>query len=564
MARASAEDIIRRYEQAKSIRNPHETDWRAASAYCLPRHYQRWSMDGGAHGNSTLPVSNAASRVAYDTTGTRSLKKYMAVLHRLCTPDGQRWATLQPSDPYLRKQYAVRLYFDEVNNLLHSQRYGGRARLVQALAEAYASIGVYGMGPMYVGQRRKTGFDRKSGPVYRALHMVDVFIEVDDEGNVNTVFRRFWLTARQAATKFGAEKLPGSIKLEFEKPGGSNDQTKFEFVHVVLPRNDYDGSSIEVNRFPWEGSYVAVKDKQYVGEEEGFRSMPYLTPRTFTEADEPYGYSPAMEAMPALGGVSAMKKTLIKQGQKAVDPPLLANDDGVLSGRLDIRAGRVNYGGMSADGKRLVAPIEMGNFNVAEKLIQDERQDIEDSFFVTLFQILQQTPEMTATEVMERLAEKASLLSPTMGRLQAELLAPMIDRELDIAAELGLLPEPPPEVVEAGGQFDVAYTSPMAKAVYTESIQGFMRTVDMATQVSQARGDASLLELFDFETALPEIADQLGAPPRWLRDAQQMQQVKEDQADAQESEQLVKAAPALASVATAAMKQGEGTATGNV
>ena len=551
MARRSPHDALRAYREAQSLRSPYENDWRSASAYCLPRQYNSWNTIG-----PTIQANNnsAAARIAYDTTGTRALKKYIAVLNRLCTPETQRWSAITAADPYLRKQYAVRKYFEDVTNLLHDQRYGARARFIQAANEVYSGIGVYGMGPVFVGKRKKFISDMKGGPIYRALHMKDVYILVDDEGNVDVVFRRFYLTARAAAKKFGEDKLPPKVANEYKKPGGPSESTWFEFVHIVCPRDDYDPKSLAVNRHPWEGSYLAVEDVSYIGEEEGFRNLPYLTPRVFTEADNPYGYSPAMEAMPALGDVSAMKKTLLKQGQKAVDPPLLANDDGVLSGRLDIRAGKVNYGGITADGKKLVQPIEMGNFNVGENLIADERNDINDSFFVTLFQILTETPEMTATEVIERVAEKASLLSPTMGRLQAEFLGPMIDREIDVAFELGLLPEPPPEIVESGGQFTVQYSSPLAKSMYAESISGFMRTVEMATNVAQAKQDPSLLDPFDFDTAIPEIADHLGAPSRWMKAPDQIAAARADREDQIDDQKLVQAAPAIASVAGAAMK----------
>lgn len=554
MARPEPKHLITLYKEAQTLRSPFESDWRSAAAYCLPRQYSSWNTLGPTIGGNQ---ATAAARVAYDTTGTRALKKYMAVLNRLCTPETQRWAAIKAQDPYLMKQYAVRKYFEQITNLLHEERYGARARFIQGVGECYAGIGVYGMGPMFLGVRRRSPADMRRGPIYRSLHMKDVFILVDDEGGVSHVFRRMWMNARQAATRWGADALPEKVKLEFNKQGGPSETASFEFVHIACPaRDDHDPEAITVKRHAWRGHYLSIGDCAYVGEEEGFRNNPYLTPRVFTEADSPYGYSPAMEAMPALGGVSAMKKTILKQGQKAVDPPLLANDDGVLSGRLDMRPGKVNYGGVTADGKKLVHAMDTGNFNVAENLLSDERGDINDSFFVTLFQILTETPEMTATEVMERVAEKASLLSPTMGRLQAELLGPMIDREIDIAFELGMLPEPPPEVVEANAAFTVAYTSPLAKSMYAESISGFMRSVDFAVTVAQAKQDPAVLDPFDFDVAIPEIADHLGAPSRWMKDPGAIESVRSDRQEQQEDAQLVQAAPALASVAGAAMKQG--------
>ncbi len=45
---------------------------------------------------------------------------------------------------------------------------------------------------------------------------------------------------------------------------------------------------------------------------------------------------------------------------------------------------------------------------------------------------MQNGPQMTATEVVQRNEEKMRLLGPVLGRLQSELLRPMIDRTFAI------------------------------------------------------------------------------------------------------------------------------------
>ncbi|MFN3612598.1 portal protein, partial [Tepidimonas sp.] len=303
--------------------------------------------------------------------------------------------------------------------------------------------------------------------------------------------------------------------------------------------------------------YIVVEGNgsDYVGDEPGYRSFPYQSPRTFTESGDAYGYSPAMQAMPALGSVSAIKKTTLKSGQKAVDPPYLSHDS-VTEG-LDIRPGANNPGTVDGQGRMLVRRMETGNFQVAENMLADERKDIEDSFFVTLFQILTETPEMTATEVMERVAEKAALLAPTMGKLQTEYLGPTITREIDVLFEMGYpgLPEVPPELVEAQGEYEIVYTSPLAKGMYAEEVSGFFRLTEAATQAAQATGKPELLDFFDFETAIPEIGSRMSVPTRWMNDIKKVQALRGQREQQIQQQQIVDSAPALASVATAAMKQ---------
>jgi len=554
MARPDPKDAIKLYEQAKSIRSVEENDWRMAAAYCLPSHYSAWQTDGPAsyHQNNA-----AARRVQYDTTGTRSLPKYVSILERIATPVGQRWHGLMPSDVRLRKNRRVKAYFDALQDLLFKMRYDPKAWFRTASSEMYTSMGVYGNGPMYIGQRKQTPVSRLPGFRYIACPMRDVFFLVDDDGEVVAVFRRFWLNVRQFTQKFPDTPFPSRMQSEAAKPV-PNEQQYFEFVHYVTMRgSDYDPQALDARRHPIVGSYICVKSQEYVGDETGFRSMPYRIPRTATIAGNPYGISPAVSVLAALGGASTVKKTYLKQGNKAVDPVLLAYDDGVLNGEVDLRPGAVNYGGVDKQGRPLIQPLATGNFRVAETLLADERRDIEDSFFVTLFQILNDTPEMTATEVMERVAEKASLLSPTMGRLQSEFLGPCIEREIDMLDEMGLLPQMPPELIEAKGEYEVVYTSPLAKGQYAEEVSGFMRAVEMALSVANATQDPSHLDHFDFDTAIPEISDYMAVPARWTNDPRRIEAKRENR-DAQAKEaELLKNAPALASAAQTAASMGQ-------
>lgn len=544
--------VLLRYEEAQRIRAPYETDWRMAAAYVLPRTHSAWQ----ANGPPGLNPRQAAVRYAFDSTGVNALPKYVAILQRLATPMGHRWHKLRATNTELMKKRSVRLYFEEVTKLLFDKRAESRARFEQASLSLYTSIGVYGTAPKFIGKRKRTPLDRVQGPLYKSCALRDIFVLLDDEGHIDTVFRRFWLTARTFKQKWPEAAVPRCIANELAKQTGPSETEYFEFVHVVHPRTDYDPESLSSKRHPFTSYYLAVKDAEYVGDEEGYQTMPYLIPRVSAESDEPYGYSPAMQAMPALGTVNAMKKTTLKQGQKAVDPVILTADDGVLNGRVDMRPGAANPGGISKDGKKLIDILPTGNFNVAENLIADERKDINDAFFVTLFQILTETPEMTATEVIERVAEKASLLAPTMAWLQAEYLGPMIEREISMYAEWGLLPPMPPELIEAAGSYSITYTSPMAKGLHAEETSGFFRMVEQSIAIASATGDPSSLDHYDFDTAIPEIADQQAVPARWMRDIEAVNAIRDGRQQQAETEQMIKAAPAMASVATAAMKGG--------
>lgn len=552
--RPSPTDLLRAYEEAKQIRAPYEQDWKMNAAFCLPRHYSSWVSEGPT---ISAQSQSGVKRYAYDATAARALPKWAAILRRLATPDGHKWAKLQASDPYLRKSYRVRMYFEALNDTLFQQRYDERALFSQTVDETYLGLGVYGTAPIRIKWRRKLPSDHRGGLSYKAMPLKDMFPLANGDGRIDTMFARLWRTAPQFAREFPQLQPPRSMATELAKPTPSNTRY-FELVHVVTPRDEkrYDPDSITVNRHAFLGCLLSVEDAEYIGPEDGFASFPYLVPRTATEPGELYGFSPAQQASPATGTVNAMKKTILRVAQKKADPTLLAADDGVLSGRLGMTPGHVNYGAVNAQGQPLVHALAIGDLNPAKEVLADERNDINDPFLVTLFQILMETPEMTATEVLERVAEKAALAAPTMGRLQSGMIAPGIERELILFAENNpyLFPEMPPELVEARGQYEVIYASPLAKGLHAEEDSGFLRMVQTSIEIVNATQDPSALDHYDFDTAVPEMAEHLSVPTHWLRSPEAIAELRAQRKQAQGEQQLVDAAPAIATVASAHIK----------
>lgn len=552
--RPSPKDLLMAYEEAKQIRAPYEQDWKMNAAFCLPRHYSSWITEGPT---ISAPSQSGVKRYAYDATAARALPKWAAILRRLATPDGHRWARLQASDPYLRKSYNVRAYFEALNDTLFQQRYDERALFSQTVDETYLALGVYGTAPIRVKWRRKSPIDRRGGLAYKAMPLKDMFPLANGDGHIDTMFARLWRTATQFKKEFPGVQPPRSIAVELAKPVPSNTRY-FELVHVVTPREDYryDPDSISVNRHPFLGCIISVEDGEYVGPEDGFASFPYLVPRTATEPGELFGFSPAQQASPATGTVNAMKKTILRVAQKKADPTLLAADDGVLSGRLGMTPGHVNYGAVNTQGQPLVHALAVGDLNPAKEVLADERNDINDPFLVTLFQILMETPEMTATEVLERVAEKAALAAPTMGRLQSGMIAPGIERELMLFAENNpyLFPPMPPELVEARGQYEVIYASPLAKGLHAEEDSGFLRMVQSSIELATATQDPSHLDHYNFEVAIPEMAEHLSVPTHWLRSPEEIAQVRGQRQQQQQQQQIADASPAIATIAAANIK----------
>jgi hypothetical protein len=162
--------------------------------------------------------------------------------------------------------------------------------------------------------------------------------------------------------------------------------------------------------------YIFAQNQEEI-RESGYNSFPLPVARYTQVSGEIYGRGPAQWVLPAIKVLNEQKKTVLKQGHRVVDPVLLAHDDGNL-GSFSLKPGALNAGGLNKDGKRMIDVLPTGNIAVGDKMMQMEKDVINDAFLITLFQILIDTPQMTATEVQVRYELMQRLLSPCDGLLE--------------------------------------------------------------------------------------------------------------------------------------------------
>lgn len=546
-AKELAEEIIRRADKCSGDRGTLESHWEEIAERVMPDYSGSFLSKGL---NATVQGEKKIDKML-DSTAANANVRFASAMESMLTPRNSKWHGLVPSDEVLRKNRDVRLYFEEVSNLLFKYRYAPHANFASQNHENYMGLGAFGTGCLFIDSLQSPLHGQ--GLRYRAIHLGEVFFLENHQGLIDTAYRIFPMTARQAYQKWG-DKCPPDILEALKTSDGA--AREFEFVHAVVPRtDDYDPYRFDAKGKPW-ASYYVCKTTRTPLSEEGYSTFPYAISRYVTAPREVYGRSPAMQALAAIKVLNEQKATVLKQGHRALDPVLLAFDDGVLDS-FSMKPGALNFGGVSADGRSLVQALPTGNIAVGKDLMDDERQAINDAFLVTLFQILVETPEMTATEVLERTREKGALLSPTMGRQQSEYLAPLIDRELDVLASLRLLPKMPPILKEAKGEYTVQYDSPLSKMQRAEETAGGMRFFQTVTEIVAQTQDPAPLDHFNLDVMIPELADNMSVPVRWLNDPKVIQARRQGRQQAQAQQQVTEALPGMAQMVKATQGAGQ-------
>lgn len=522
------QEHIRMFQQLRSNRGIWEVHWQEIAELVQP-------MDSQTFQNQWPNQGQKKTEKLYDSTANIALSRFVAILDSLLTPHNQTWHRLITDDDTLNKSKAVQNYYDEVTRILFRERYKQSANFIEQNQMSYLHLGAYGTGAMFTDDLWGT-----PGLRYKNIHLGELYFAENHQGIPDKVYRWYRLTARQAV-----QKWPKTAPEIIQSMAKTQPETLYEFVHVCVPRVNFDPQRKDYKGMPWMSMDISLLANAKLGEG-GYRTFPYSITRYSRGLQEVYGRSPAMDVLPTIKTLNEEKKSLLKQAHRVLDPMYLVHDDGVLN-TMNAIPGTVIPGGVSPDGRPLVHALQTGNTQIGQEIMQDDRNDIKDAFLSSFFQYLVETPEMTATEVMERVKEKGVLIAPTIGR-QEHYLSNVVNREIDILARQGLLPPMPSLLRSAGGQFKIRFESPLAKMRRAEEASGLMRMLQTSIEVVQATTDPSLLFFFNWDTIMPDMAEINGLPSKWVNTLDKVNQLRQSQADQKATENAIQAGPAAAAV----------------
>ncbi len=520
-------DIFTRYESLKRNRGVWESHWEEIAERVMPR---------AAEFVGERQPGEKRTEKLYDATAALALERFAAAVESLLTPRGARWHTLRTTNPDLNRDDDVKMYFNQVENAMFTYRYSPKANFASQVHEGYMSLGAFGTAGLFIDAAPVRG------AMYRAIHLADLFICENKNGMVDTVFRKFEVTARVAEKMFP----DGDLSDDLRKAAKEKPDEKIKLLHVVMPREDRDMSRRDRKNAAFFSGYFEFKTKQLI-EEGGFSTQPYIISRYNTGTREIFGRSPAMTILPDIKMINEMSKTVIRAAQKVVDPPLLIADEGVMF-PINTNAGAATFARMDGRNQPPIQPLQTGaRIDIGMDMMEQRRKVINDAFLVTLFQILVETPQMTATEVLQRAQEKGALLAPTIGRQQTEMLGPLIEREFDILDSQGLLPPVPDALMEAGGEYEIEYVSPLSRAMKAEEGVGILRTLEMVQPIAAV--DPGVMDNFDTDEITRTLADTNGAPQRIMRSEEEIAGMRDQRNQAQQVQTLVDNAGPAADVA---------------
>ena len=456
----------------------------------------------------------------YDGSGVYYNQLLAAGFYGLLTNPSQRWFNLTTTNPQLRDDRDVLIWLKDVSNIMFTEMQRPQSGFQTALHEAYLDYGSYGNCVLFVTEQVDL-----SALQYTALPMQECFFFEGSSGYVESLMRRYTRNVAQIVERFGHANCAKEVQDAFD---AGNYNERVEVLHVIEPnRYAYDNEPL-VDK-PYVSLYIDLTHKALM-RAAGYEEKPFMGARFYKNSFEIYGRGPGSTALADLQMLQAIKKTTLRGAQKIVDPPILFPDDGTDAQLKTIPGGITYYRPGSSQDQ--IRPLLTGaQPQWGEKIAEDIRSRVRDMFFVNQLQ-LNEGPQMTATEVLQRTEEKTRLLGPVIGRAMTELLSPCLTRTFGLLLRAGALPQPPAQLMMAGPKLGIAYTSPFAKAIDQEEANGLLRVTQLIAPFVQA--DPTIMDNFDGDQMVKHFTEMYALDPRLIRDPQAVAKMRAQRAQQQQ------------------------------
>lgn len=532
----NGQDIYDMHTQMQNNRANFNNLWQETAMFAAPEY---------ANFTTTLTQGLQRNLHLFDITAVRALDMYVSMNNTMLTPRNRQWHKITPANPSMKANPNISAWLEKKTKDLFSARYNPYANFAGQIDVFYKLDGLIGNSVLFVDDEKGKGIR------YKNIHPKEIYIMPNHQGIVDHIHRAFSLTAKQAVEKFQDGDLPQKIKTDADDP--KKQGTMYDFIHCVMVNPDYMPNSLRTEKRYFISYYMALNEKQIISTG-GYRTMPYIYNRYMVAAGEDYGRGPAVSALPKIKIINEKQKTVLRAGQLAAEPPIMLGQMANVA-PFSMRPGSLNFGYLLEDGREMAKPFNSGSRpDIADSLSEQDRDDINALFFVNLYQILSEQPNMTATEVMERTREKAQLLAPSIGRKQSEFLGPLITREIDILTNYGFFDDIPQELMQSPEPMEIIYDTEMTNALRADEGMGIIRTLETALQAASA--DPSVLDIFDLPSAMRELALINGMPSKLLRSPEMIKSIQEQRQQEQQMAQMAELANKAAPAAAVANKAG--------
>lgn len=531
--------IIKRLDQLTSARSRVEGIWRSCYDFSYPlRGSQLQQAVSAALSDSNVTIGYAAEKKAalLDSTATDSARILASGVVSGSVPSNSRWFGLDVEGADEEGKAWLDGAAETLWENIHNSNFDS------VIFEGALDLVIAGQFVMFIDEDPvRGGFKFDLWPLAQCY-----FAASKPGGRIDTVYRVHSLTAEQAVNEFGMDKVSEGIRKAYH----DNPDTSFEFVHAIYPRQMSVPNARLQKNLPIASCHVEKQTRQIV-RESGYHEMPCIVPRWMLIPGSHLAVGPMFDVLPDVKTLNKTVEMVLMNADLAIAGMWIAEDDGVLNPRT-IRIGPRKV--VVANSVDSMKPLVSGTkFDIAVLEIERLQRAIRKVLMSDQL-TPQDGPAMTATEVHVRVELIRQLLGPVYGRLQAEFMQPLVERCFGIAVRAGVFLNPPKSISDR--EFSVHYISPLARSQKAVDVAAMDRFEYALANEAAATGKQDLLDIYDWEAAARQRAENLGVPLKLLKTEDRLKAERDQQAQQQAKQGAAQAAGQAAAVAAGGKPDG--------
>jgi len=503
----------------------HEIQWGELTEFLLNNQSGTFISNAGST-HSAVSTSNSTpgtkkTQRIYDSTGMQAVTDLAASFQGTITNPATVWSKIRFTDDELNDNREAVKFLEDSNRIMHNKF--NESNFDTEIGKGYQSFTCLGNLALLQEEISDDENGIFGGFRFQALHLGQIAWEENKNQLVDTVHRKFEMTAKQAVEKWGIKNLDEKILEALEK----KPDTKFPFIHSIFPRKK---ENVKLNSLglapgedrPFASIYIDATSNNIV-KESGYYEFPIHVARWSLMPGEAYGRGPGHLAYPDVRTLNKLKQRHLEAIALQVRPSLLANQRDIL-GPLNLTPGAIN---IVKDHQGLREFPTQARTDIFQVTSEELKMSIKSIFFLDklLLPPRDQTGEMTAYEVSQRTAQMQRVLGPVMSRLNSELLSPLIIRSFKMLLRSGELGPIPQILKEKGIDIEIVFVNSLARAQQIEDIQNIQQLAQQMALMAQI--DPSVIDNFDSDAAFKHIAKTIGVPEEVIRDSSEVTQIRQ-------------------------------------
>lgn len=483
-------EFLQRYEKAKSRRAVWEDHWQECYDYVMPQR--------GSFTNDNIAGAKKVDKL-YDATASDAVDNLGANLLANLTPPWSPWFSLRCGPALSAKEK------DSVGEVIERdakiiQSHFDRSNFTVEIHQCYLDLIIGGTACLLF---EEAPIGDLSSFKFTAVPLNQVVLEEGADGKLNTTYREYKLTYSQLKKRFSKVKYPAELIQDAEK----DSQAKFTCVEAVMPCG---------NVFLYK---AVLKEYELELKEMKMDYSPFINFRWVKSPGEVYGRSPIMKILPDIKTANKVVELILKNASIAATGVWQADDDGVLNpATVKLTPGSIIPKAVGSAG---LTPLAMpGKFDVSQIVLNDLRDRIRHALWTDRLGVIG-SRQMTATEVLERTAEMSQILGATFGRLQSELLTPLVLRAMSILKRRGEIAD-----LRVDGRFIyLEYNSPLAQSQAQLDVKNVLYWIQSASSIgvdgAKAINVAETAKWLGKKLGVPDnlINEQIGLPEITLQES---------------------------------------------